>query len=309
MTRPTGAQVGHLEYRPELLEEYIDFVIGTTKLRFDGIKIVLDCANGAAYQAMPKVLRRLGARLTVLNAAPDGININAGCGSTHLEQLQKAVVEQKADFGIAHDGDADRCLCIDEKGNVIDGDHILVMCAMEMMAKKCLPGNTVVTTVMANIGFHDAIKKMGGRVEVTKVGDRYVLENMLEHGYTLGGEQSGHIIFTDFSTTGDGLITAIQVLSSVKRSGKKASELNELMVTYPQLLVNVTVKTKEGWEENPTIQKAIREADDELGDSGRILVRPSGTEPLIRVMAEGPDQKQLEQICGRVAEIVKKEQG
>ena len=309
MTRPTGAQVGHLEYRPELLEEYIDFVIGTTKLRFDGIKIVLDCANGAAYQAMPKVLRRLGARLTVLNAAPDGININAGCGSTHLEQLQKAVVEQKADFGIAHDGDADRCLCIDEKGNVIDGDHILVMCAMEMMAKKCLPGNTVVTTVMANIGFHDAIKKMGGRVEVTKVGDRYVLENMLEHGYTLGGEQSGHIIFTDFSTTGDGLITAIQVLSSVKRSGKKASELNELMVTYPQLLVNVTVKTKEGWEENPTIQKAICEADAELGDSGRILVRPSGTEPLIRVMAEGPDQKQLEQICGRVAEIVKKEQG
>ena len=309
MTRPTGAQVGHLEYRPELLEEYIDFVIGTTKLRFDGIKIVLDCANGAAYQAMPKVLRRLGARLTVLNAAPDGININAGCGSTHLEQLQKAVVEQKADFGIAHDGDADRCLCIDEKGNVIDGDHILVMCAMEMMAKKCLPGNTVVTTVMANIGFHDAIKKMGGRVEVTKVGDRYVLENMLEHGYTLGGEQSGHIIFTDFSTTGDGLITAIQVLSSVKRSGKKASELNELMVTYPQLLVNVTVKTKEGWEENPIIQKAIREADAELGDSGRILVRPSGTEPLIRVMAEGPNQKQLEQICGRVAEIVKKEQG
>lgn len=309
LTRPTGAQIGRLDYRPELLEEYIDFVIGTTKLRFDGMRIVLDCANGAAYQAMPKVLRRLGARLTVLNARPNGTNINAGCGSTHLEALQKAVIEQNADFGIAHDGDADRCLCIDEKGNVIDGDHILVMCAMEMMEENRLPGNTVVSTVMANIGFHEAIKKMGGRVEVTKVGDRYVLENMLEHGYVLGGEQSGHIIFTEYSTTGDGLITALQVLSSVKRSGKKASELNELMVTYPQLLVNVTVKTKEGWEENPAIQKAIADADAELGESGRILVRPSGTEPLIRVMAEGPDQKQLEQICNRVADIVKTEQG
>ena len=309
MPRPTGAEIGHLEYRPDLLDEYIDFVISTTQNRFDGIKIVLDCANGAAYQAMPKVLRRLGARLTVLNAAPNGTNINAGCGSTHLELLQKAVVEQKADFGIAHDGDADRCLCIDEKGNVIDGDHILVMCAMELMAKNRLPGNTVVTTVMANIGFHEAIKKMGARVEVTKVGDRYVLENMLEHGYSLGGEQSGHIIFTDYSTTGDGLITALQVLSSVKRSGKKASELNELMVTYPQLLVNVTVKTKDGWEENKAIRQAIADADQELGTSGRILVRPSGTEPLIRVMAEGPDQEQLERICNKVADIVKKEQG
>ena len=162
---------------------------------------------------------------------------------------------------------------------------------------------------MANIGFHDAVKKMGGRVEVTKVGDRYVLENMLKNGYCLGGEQSGHIIFTDYSTTGDGLITALQVLSSVKRSGRKASELNELMTTYPQLLVNVTVGTKDGWEENEKIQKAIAEGDAELGDTGRILVRPSGTEPLIRVMAEGPDQEQLDRICHRIADIVKQEQG
>ena len=309
LPRPTGAEVGHLEYRPDLLEEYIDFVISTTKLRFDGIKVVLDCANGAAYMAMPKILRRLGARVTVLSASPDGININAGCGSTHLELLQRVVVENGADFGIAHDGDADRCLCIDEKGNVIDGDHILVMCAMEMIEGNRLPNNTVVTTVMANIGFHEAIKKMGGRVEVTKVGDRYVLENMLEHGYTLGGEQSGHIIFTEYSTTGDGLITALQVLSSVKRSDKKASELNELMVTYPQLLVNVTVKTKDGWEDNETIKKAIADGEAELGESGRILVRPSGTEPLIRVMAEGPDQGQLDIICNRIADVVKKEQG
>ncbi len=309
LIRPKGAEVGHLEYRPDLLEEYIDFVIGTINMRFDGIKIVLDCANGAAYMAMPKILRRLGARVTVLSASPDGININAGCGSTHLEALQRAVVDNKADFGIAHDGDADRCLCIDEKGNVIDGDHILVMCAMEMIEGNRLPNNTVVTTVMANIGFHEAIKKMGGRVEVTKVGDRYVLENMLEHGYTLGGEQSGHIIFTEYSTTGDGLITALQVLSSVKRSGKKASELNELMVTYPQLLVNVTVKTKDGWEDNEAIKKAIADGEAELGESGRVLVRPSGTEPLIRVMAEGPDQGQLDIICNRIADIVKKEQG
>lgn len=309
LIRPKGAEVGHLEYRPDLLEEYIDFVIGTINMRFDGTKIVLDCANGAAYMAMPKILRRLGARVTVLSASPDGININAGCGSTHLEALQRAVVDNKADFGIAHDGDADRCLCIDEKGNVIDGDHILVMCAMEMIEGNRLPNNTVVTTVMANIGFHEAIKKMGGRVEVTKVGDRYVLENMLEHGYTLGGEQSGHIIFTEYSTTGDGLITALQVLSSVKRSGKKASELNELMVTYPQLLVNVTVKTKDGWEDNEAIKKAIADGEAELGESGRVLVRPSGTEPLIRVMAEGPDQGQLDIICNRIADIVKKEQG
>ncbi len=309
LIRPKGAEVGHLEYRPDLLEEYIDFVIGTINMRFDGTKIVLDCANGAAYMAMPKILRRLGARVTVLSASPDGININAGCGSTHLEALQRAVVDNKADFGIAHDGDADRCLCIDEKGNVIDGDHILVMCAMEMIEGNRLPNNTVVTTVMANIGFHEAINKMGGRVEVTKVGDRYVLENMLEHGYTLGGEQSGHIIFTEYSTTGDGLITALQVLSSVKRSGKKASELNELMVTYPQLLVNVTVKTKDGWEDNEAIKKAIAEGEAELGESGRVLVRPSGTEPLIRVMAEGPDQGQLDIICNKIADIVKKEQG
>ena len=309
LPRPTGGKIGHLEYRKELLKDYVEFVISTTKERFDGMRIVLDCANGAAFEAMPTVLRRLGAKLTVLSASPNGTNINDGCGSTHLEALQKAVVERKADFGIAHDGDADRCLCIDEKGNVIDGDHILVMCAMEMMKEGKLPGNTVVTTVMANIGFHDAVKKMGGRVEVTKVGDRYVLENMLKNGYCLGGEQSGHIIFTDYSTTGDGLITALQVLSSVKRSGRKASELNELMTTYPQLLVNVTVGTKDGWEENEKIQKAIAEGDAELGDTGRILVRPSGTEPLIRVMAEGPDQEQLDRICHRIADIVKQEQG
>ena len=307
--RPTAEHIGHIEYRTDLLNQYMEFVLSTCKERFDGVKVVLDCANGAAYEAMPKILRRLGANVKVIHALPNGTNINDGCGSTHLESLQKAVLENGADFGIAHDGDADRCLCVDEKGQVIDGDHILVMCAMDMMKEGKLPYNTVVTTVMANIGFHQAIKKAGGRAEITKVGDRYVLENMLKNGYKIGGEQSGHIIFTDYSTTGDGLITALQVLSSLKRSGRKASDLTALMTTYPQLLVNVQVATKEGWETNEAIKEAIAEGDKELGENGRILVRPSGTEPLIRVMAEGPDQDQLDRICHAIADVVKKEQG
>ena len=307
--RPTAEHIGHIEYRTDLLNQYMEFVLSTCKERFDGVKVVLDCANGAAYEAMPKILRRLGANVKVIHALPNGTNINDGCGSTHLESLQKAVLENGADFGIAHDGDSDRCLCVDEKGQIIDGDHILVMCAMDMMKEGKLPYNTVVTTVMANIGFHQAIKKAGGRAEITKVGDRYVLENMLKNGYKIGGEQSGHIIFTDYSTTGDGLITALQVLSSLKRSGRKASDLTALMTTYPQLLVNVKVATKEGWETNEAIKKAIAEGDKELGENGRILVRPSGTEPLIRVMAEGPDQAQLDRICHAIADVVKKEQG
>lgn len=309
LPRPLADKVGHIEYRSDLLNQYIEFVLSTCHERFDGMKIVLDCANGAAYEVMPRVLRELGAKVKVIHALPNGVNINDRCGSTHLESLQKAVVENNADFGIAHDGDADRCLCVDEKGQVIDGDHMLVMCAQEMMHKGLLPYNTVVTTVMANIGFHKAIKEAGGRVEITQVGDRYVLENMLKNGYKLGGEQSGHIIFTDYSTTGDGPITALQVLSSIKRSGKKASELTALMTTYPQLLVNVKVATKDGWEENEAIKQAIEAGNKELGSDGRILVRPSGTEPLIRVMAEGPEQAQLDEICHKIAAVVKEQQG
>ena len=307
--RASGAEVGTVEYRHDLVKEYIDFVTATTNERFEGMKIVLDCANGAAYEAMPTILRRLGAEVVVLHNKPNGKNINDHCGSTHLDVIQQAVVEHHADLGIAHDGDADRCLCVDEKGDIIDGDRILVMCAVEMMKSGTLKGNTVVSTVMANIGFHQAIKEAGGRVEVTAVGDRYVLENMLANGYTLGGEQSGHVIFSEFSTTGDGLITGLQVLSSVKRSGKKASALSGLMKSYPQLLVNMRVATKDGWEENEAIAQSIAEGNQELGDSGRILVRASGTEPLIRVMAEGPDQQQLDVICHRIAAVVKKEQG
>ena len=309
MDRPTGKKIGRVEYRDDLLNQYVDFLCTTCEEHFDGMKIVLDCANGAAYEAMPMVLRRLGADLKVIHALPNGVNINDGCGSTHLESLQKAVLENHADFGIAHDGDADRCLCVDEKGQLIDGDHILVMCAMEMMKEGRLKNNTVVTTVMANLGFHQALKKAGIKAEITKVGDRYVLENMLANGHCIGGEQSGHIIFTEHSTTGDGLLTALQVLASLKRSGRKASELTSLMTTYPQLLVNVKVASKEGWEDNQAIKEAIASGEKELGENGRILVRPSGTEQLIRVMAEGPDQEQLESICNAIAAVIKKEQG
>ena len=309
MERPTGRKIGQIEYRDDLLNQYVDFLCSTCEEHFDGMKIVLDCANGAAYEAMPTVLRRLGADLKVIHALPNGVNINDGCGSTHLESLRKAVLENHADFGIAHDGDADRCLCVDEKGQLIDGDHILVMCATEMMKEGRLKNNTVVTTVMANIGFHQALKKAGIKAEITKVGDRYVLENMLANGHCIGGEQSGHIIFTDYGTTGDGLLTALQVLSSLKRSGRKASDLTALMTTYPQLLVNVKVASKEGWEENRAIKDAIAAGEKELGENGRILVRPSGTEPLIRVMAEGPDQTQLDSICNAIAAVVKREQG
>lgn len=308
-SRPTGAAVGILEYRPGYINEYIDFVVSTCKESLQGLKIVLDCSNGAAYEVMPAVLKRLGADVVVMNDKPDGININYNCGSTHMEKLQAAVLEHKADFGVAHDGDADRCLCVDERGRIMDGDHILVICAREMLKDGRLKDNTVVTTVMANIGFHQAVQEFGGRAEITKVGDRYVLENMIANDYRIGGEQSGHVIFSDFSTTGDGPITALQVLSALVKSGKKASELNDLMISYPQLLVNVVVDTKDGWEENAEIQAAIKMAEEKLGNNGRVLVRPSGTEPLIRVMAEGPNQADLETYCQIIADVVIKSQG
>ena len=309
LPRPVGENIGRVEERSDLINQYVDYMCSLAKTRLNGLKVVLDCANGAAFAAMPRILRRVGANVKVIHALPNGVNINDHCGSTHLDSLQRAVVENRADIGIAHDGDADRCLCVDENGEVIDGDHIIVMCALDMMKKGILKDNTVVTTVMANIGFHHAIKEAGGRVEVTQVGDRYVLENMLKNGYRLGGEQSGHIIFSDYSTTGDGLLTGLKVLEALKTSGKKASELAAVMTTYPQLLVNVRVGSKDGWENKESIRKSIADGEKELGDDGRILVRPSGTEPLIRVMAEGKNQRQLEKICNSIAEVIKKEQG
>ncbi len=309
LVRATEEAIGVIENGFHYVDDYIKFVESTVHEKLDGMKIVLDCANGAASNIMPRILRDLGADVRVIHNTPDGVNINDGCGSTHMESLQTAVVEQKADIGIAHDGDADRCLAVDENGELIDGDKILLICAREMMAENRLKENTVVTTVMANIGFHKAIQKAGGHVEVTKVGDRYVLENMLANGYCLGGEQSGHIIFSRYSTTGDGLITALQLITAIRHSGKKASSLAGLMTTYPQLLLNVRVKTKEGWEENAAIRASIAAGEKELGAGGRILVRPSGTEPLLRVMAEGTEKAQIDRICRNIAEVIKAEQG
>ena len=304
--KPTGAKIGIVEHRHDLLKDYIDFVISTTSERFDGMKIALDCANGAAYEAMPAVLKNLGAEVILMGDKPNGININDECGSTHIENLRLEVLRKKADIGIAHDGDADRCLCIDENGNLIDGDHILIMCAKLMMDVGALPNNTVVTTVMANIGFRQAIENLGGRYEITAVGDRYVLENMLANGYRLGGEQSGHIIFTDYSTTGDGLITALQVLTAMKKSKKSAAELNKMMTTFPQVLINIRVKDRDAYKNADAVKRAITEGETELGQSGRILVRASGTEPLVRVMAEGANKLQLDKICNKIAAEIEK---
>ena len=303
--RPTGEGVGHIERRQNLLEDYISFVMNTTTERFDGMKIVLDCANGAAYRAMPTVLERLGAELILIGDKPNGININDYCGSTHMENLRLKVLKSGAAIGIAHDGDADRCLCIDERGEIIDGDHIMIICAKLMLAANALPDKTIVATVMSNIGFRQAVEELNLACEITAVGDRYVLENMRANNHKLGGEQSGHIIFSDYSTTGDGLITALQVLTAMKKFNATASELNALMTTYPQILLNVRVKDKSSWQ-NSAVKLAIAEGEAELGTSGRILVRPSGTEPLIRVMAEGPDKNQLMRICNKIAAEVEK---
>lgn len=308
MPRPTADGVGFITYKHDLLQEYVKYALGTVDGSLSGLKIVVDCANGAAFEAAPAAFRELGAAVIVLNDHPDGSNINAGCGSTHLEQLQEAVVQNKADLGLAHDGDADRCLAVDEAGQAVDGDQIMLICALEMLKRNTLPDQTLVATVMSNLGLHQAMKNAGGKVLVTPVGDRYVLEAMIKNKLVLGGEQSGHIIFSQYSTTGDGLITALKLAAALKQSGKKMSQLAQVMTRFPQLLKNVRVKSKQGWENNTKIAAAIQAGEQELGDNGRILVRPSGTEPLIRVMAEGPVLPDLERIVAAIADVIQQEQ-
>ncbi|SDF51660.1 phosphoglucosamine mutase [Sporolituus thermophilus] len=309
LPRPTGDKVGMIIHRHDLIQEYVAYVAGTVDTDFRGLKIVLDCANGAAYETAPMVLRRLGADVVVLNDTPNGTNINDHCGSTHIGGLQQAVTAHGAHLGIAHDGDADRCLAVDENGEVVDGDQIMVICALDLLRRGKLADNTLVATVMSNLGLHQAIKQAGGKVLVTPVGDRYVLEAMREKGLVLGGEQSGHIIFSDYNTTGDGILTALQLIANVQKTGKKLSELAKVMTRFPQLLVNVRVKSKEGWQQNERIAAAIREGEAALGEAGRILVRPSGTEPLIRVMAEGPVAAELERIVSAIADVIRQELG
>jgi len=300
----SGSSVGSIVHEDNLAELYIKHILGTAYADLKGLKVVMDCSNGANSQIAPVILRSLGAEVITIFNEPNGININNGCGSTHLEALQQKVVEVGAHVGIANDGDADRCLAVDENGDTLDGDQIMLICALELMKRKKLQDNMLVVTVMSNVGLHQAMKTHGGKTCKTAVGDRYVLEEMLKHNYSIGGEQSGHIIFSEFAKTGDGILTAVQLLCAMVKNNKPLSELGAVMTKYPQVLLNVRVKDKNGWQERAAIQEVIKKYQDELGDNGQILVRASGTEPLIRVMAEGPNQERLEQIASAIGEVV-----
>lgn len=304
---PTSTLIGNVYEDYELVNKYIDYLISTVELDFSGLKIALDCANGAAFQVAPAVLENLGAELVIINNHPEGDKINLNCGSTHPEIIRELVLKEKADLGVAHDGDADRLIMIDEEGNLVDGDKIMVILALDLLKKGNLKGETLVTTAYSNLGLKEAIEKAGGRVSVTKNGDRYVLMEMLNKGYNLGGEKSGHIIFLDYNTTGDGVLTAIQLIKVLKQSGKTLAQLAGVMKPWPQRLTNVEVKYKDKWEESLAIKKALKEAKEVLGDSGRVYVRASGTEPVIRVMLEGKDEDLLKTIEEKLVSIIRYE--
>lgn len=303
---PVGGELGKLTVAENAVRDYVDHLKSTVLYALDGMKIAVDCANGAASRSAKQLFRELNADAHILFSEPDGVNINDGCGSTHLEQLSQYVVENGLDLGIAFDGDADRCLCVDENGNEVDGDQMMAICALDLYERGKLSGKTVVGTIMTNFGFSKFCEENGLHFVATKVGDRFVLEEMLLNGYAFGGEQSGHIIFRDFATTGDGQLTAIQLLSYLKRSGKKLSELTNLMRKYPQLCINITVSAagKRKFYTDSAIKKAIDAAKEAFGNDGRLVVRPSGTEPLIRVMAEGNDDALVEQQAQAVAAVI-----
>ena len=304
--RPEGAGIGKAYRVDDASGRYIEYVKSTFPkgMTLEGMKIVVDCSNGSAYKITPSVLTELGADVIAINSKPDGININANCGAMHPEAMQKAVLEYKADIGIAHDGDADRTIICDERGKIVDGDKIMAICALDMKKDGTLKGNTIVATVMSNLGFELFLKKSGIKVIRTKVGDRYVVEEMLKRGCNLGGEQSGHIIFLDHNTTGDGPVTALQVLSIMCRREKSLSSLTSSIPIYPQVLLNVPVRRHKAIEDFPNISTAIKKAEKKLA-SGRILVRPSGTEPKVRVMVEGDNMDEITAIAGEIAEVIK----
>ncbi|MDA8213164.1 MAG: phosphoglucosamine mutase [Clostridia bacterium] len=304
LPRPTGAGIGRVKKIADAQDRYVEFLKETVNVNFTGIKVVADCAQGAACQVAPRVLRELGAEVIAINHQPDGTNINEGCGSTHPEMLQQKVVKWGAHLGIAHDGDADRVIAVDSKGNLVDGDFIMVICALHLHSKGQLPKDSVVVTVMSNLGLFLALKKAGINVLETKVGDRYVMEELLKTGTTFGGEQSGHIIFLNHNTTGDGLLTALQLISVVKETGKSLDELAAQMQRLPQVLVNVRVKNKNTVMNHLRLKEAIAEAEAKLAGQGRVLVRPSGTEPIVRIMAEGPDKDDLEKLVGDMVRVV-----
>jgi phosphoglucosamine mutase len=308
LPRPTGAGVGEIREEGSAVEAYVAHVV-STGLPLQGLKVVIDAGNGAASRLSPEVFRQLGAEVTAVFAAPDGLNINEGCGSTHPAALRQAVLSHGADAGIAHDGDADRCIAVDERGQLVDGDQIMAVTAIDLMRQGRLKDRTLVATVMSNLGLDLLMREHGIRLLKTKVGDRYVLEEMLRTGAVLGGEQSGHVIFGELSTTGDGILTAVQLLSAMVRIGSPLSELAGQMQRLPQVMVNVRVRSKDGWDANPAIAGAIRQAEQALGESGRVLVRPSGTEPLIRVMLEGPSEAEIRRMAEAIRGVIAAELG
>jgi len=307
LPRPVGKDVGQVYNRQDAKEDYLNFLKATIPNSFEGLKIVLDTANGAAYELAPALFRDLGAEVISIFNEPNGLNINEQCGSTHPDKLIEAVKAQQADIGLAFDGDADRLIAVDENGQIVDGDHIMLICAVFLSEKGQLTGNTVVSTVMSNIGFYKGIEQYGLQSIQTKVGDRYVMEEMRKNGFNLGGEQSGHIIFLDHNTTGDGILSAIQLVNAVKEKGKPLSDLAGMMVKYPQVLENLRVTDKNEFFNNPEIARSIEEVERKLGSEGRVLVRPSGTEPLIRVMVEGPTEEIVKSYVAEIMNVVKKE--
>ncbi|MED0709460.1 phosphoglucosamine mutase [Aneurinibacillus aneurinilyticus] len=309
LPRPIGGDIGTVLNYKEGAQKYLQYLKGTVQNRFDNLKIVVDCANGAASALAAQLFADMEADVITLACNPDGLNINDKCGSTHPEALQQAVVEHSAVLGLAFDGDADRLIAVDERGELVDGDFIMAICGVAWKRRGKLKNDTVVSTVMSNIGFYKALEAAGIETRQTAVGDRYVMEEMLKGGFNLGGEQSGHIIFLDYNTTGDGLLTALQLLDVVaEANGKPLSELAaETMTQYPQILVNVRVADKTKLTGNIAVKSVVEEVEEKLGSNGRVLVRPSGTEPIVRVMAEGPDKAELEEYVEQIADVVKKE--
>ncbi len=304
--QPVGARVGKIKYRTDAREEYINHAIRSVNVNLEGLKIVADCAEGASYYTSTEALKESGADIIAIHNNPDGTNINANCGSTHMEELQARVVFEKADVGLAFDGDADRLLAVDEKGNVVDGDQILAIIGLHMKKNKKLHQDIIVATIMSNLGFFQMAEKNKLTVEQTKVGDRYVLERMREVGASLGGEQSGHIIFLNENTTGDGLLSALHLLQVMVETGSALSELTKVMEVMPQALINAHVPNhkKENYMDYPEIADAIKELTERFAGEGRVLIRPSGTEPLVRVMIEGKDKKMIEREAKKLAELI-----
>ncbi len=302
--RPTGAGIGRVLDAEDALDRYLRHAGKAMTTRLDGVTVVVDCAHGAAWAAAPRAYRAAGANVIAINAEPNGLNINDGCGSTHMEVLQAAVLEHGADLGLAHDGDADRCLAVDAAGRIIDGDSIMVVLALAMQEAGELASDTLVATVMSNLGLHLAMREAGIEVRTTGVGDRYVLEELRAGEFSLGGEQSGHIVLPGFGTTGDGIVTGLRLMSRMAQTRATLAALAEPMHTLPQVLINVAVDDKAAVANAPSVQCAVAEAEAELGDTGRILLRPSGTEQVVRVMVEAADENTARMVAVRVADSV-----